>query len=319
VSLAAISVDLDEIPHYFALHGLTAPGDSAAAHAVADVALPRIATFAAAQQIPITLFAVGQDLARSTTAAALRALSDRGHAVENHSFSHRYDLVRLPRGAVQDEIARGAEAIAQATGRAPIGFRAPGYAVSDDLFDALEDLGVAFDSSVFPCPSYYTAKALVLAAQRARGRRSAAILDAPRVLAAPACPYRPGRPYWRRGTRRLLELPIQVTPWLRLPVIGTSVALAGPAGARLLARWCSGAPERRRPAGPTPLVQLELHGMDFLDQSDGLEALSRYQPELRVPLGRRLAALSAFIEALSRAGRCFVGLAEAAEALAKGL
>ena len=304
--LAAVSIDLDAVPDYLAIHALPplAPG-SPPAHAVYDDALPRISSFAAAHRIPVTLFAIGRDLARPANAAALRVLSDAGYPVENHSYGHRYDLVRLPAAEVRDEIARGAEAIAAATGRHPTGFRAPGYTLRDEVLDALEDLGARFDSSVFPCPAYYAAKAAVLAAQRLRGRRSVAILDTPRVLAAPARPYRPGRPWSRRGARRLVELPIQVTPCGRVPVIGTSVALAGPAGARLLAAACA----------REPLVNLELHGMDFLDRADGLELLAARQPELRRPLARRLDALSAFIEALARQGRRFVRLDEAAEAL----
>lgn len=309
--LAAISIDLDEIHHYLAIHALRGGAGAdgradvgQASHQVYDLALPRVAAFAASHSIPVTLFAVGEDLARPGSASALRALTEAGHAAENHSHRHRYDLTRLSPGEVREEIARGADAIARATGRAPRGFRAPGYTVDDALLDALEDLGVAWDSSVFPCPAYHAAKALILAAQRARGRRSAAILGSPRVLAAPTRPYRPGRPFWRPGDRRLVELPIQVTPRARLPVIGTSVALAGPRGARLLARACA----------HEPLVQLELHGMDFLDRADGLEALAPHQPELRAPLGARLEALSAFVEEIRRAGRRFVLLDEAAAA-----
>lgn len=305
MGLAAVSIDLDEVHEYHAIHALPPPDPrSPAAHAVYDAALPRIQRFAAAHGIPVTLFAVGQDLERIESAAALRALSDAGHPAENHSYGHRYDLVRLGAEQVRAEIQRGADVIAWVTGRAPAGFRAPGYAVSDEVFDALEDLGVRFDASVFPCPAYYAAKAAVLAAQRVRGRDSAAILDDPRALLAPARPYRPGRPWYRRGARRLVELPIQVTPRARLPVIGTSVGLVGPAGARLLARACAG----------EPLVSLELHGMDFLERADGLAALAAHQPELRAPLSWRLDALSAFIEALRGQGRRFVRLDEAAEA-----
>ncbi|AUX42185.1 polysaccharide deacetylase [Sorangium cellulosum] len=302
--LAAVSVDLDEIPNYFAIHGLAVPERSGAAgalSAVYDVALPRIAAFAVSHGIPVTLFAIGQDLARPESAAALRALSDAGHAVENHSYWHRYDLSRLPRAAIAEDVLLGAEAIAEAVGRRPTGFRAPGYTVSDALFDALDAVGVAFDSSVFPCPPYYAAKALAMGVQRAQGRGSAAILDTPRVLAAPRRPYRPGRPWYRRGGRRFVELPIQVTPGPRLPVIGTSVALAGATGARWLARACAG----------EVFVNLELHGMDFLDRSDGLEALAPVQPELRVALGRRMEALGAFVEEVARGGARFVRLDEA--------
>jgi peptidoglycan-N-acetylglucosamine deacetylase len=304
VKLCAVSVDLDEIHHYFAIHGLPAPPGSAL-HAGYDVAVPRMGDFAAAHDIPLTLFAVGEDLHRPESAAALRALAARGHLVENHSQSHRYDLTRLPPDTIRREIEDGAASIARVTGRRPEGFRAPGYTVTDALFDALEEAGVGFDSSVFPCPPYYFAKAAVMAGMRLRGRTSRSILDTPRVLAAPRRPYRPGKRWYGRGARSFVELPIQVTPWLGLPFFGTPIGVGGPAVARWLAARCAG----------EPLVNLELHPIDFLDASDGLEALRPYQPELRVPLARRLDALSAALDTLRQAGHGFALLAEAARDL----
>jgi hypothetical protein len=307
--LCAISVDLDETPNYFKIHALPLPDPlSPAANAVYDAALARLEGFAASHDLPLTLFAIGEDLARPANALALRGLCDRGHAVENHSFGHRYDLTRLPPKEIEREIAEGALSIQRATGRLPCGFRAPGYTLTDAVLDALESLGARFDSSVFPCPGYYTAKALVMGAMRLAGHPSEAVMGTPRVLAAPARPYRPGRPWYRRGHRSLLELPIQVTPALRLPVIGTSLGVAGPAGARLLAAMCA----------REPFVNIELHGMDALDAldaGDGLAALVPRQPELRTPLHRRLGALSAAVETLRRAGYSFVRLDEAAEEL----
>jgi hypothetical protein len=302
--LCAVSVDIDEVHHYFAIHGLAPP--PAASHAAYDIALPRLGAFAEARGVPLTLFAVGEDLARPGSAAVLRALAARGHAVESHSFSHRYDLTRLAPDAIAREVEEGARAVAAVTGRRPAGFRAPGYTVSDALFDALEDAGVAYDASVFPCPPYYLAKAAAMGAMRLRGRRSRSILDTPRVLGAPTRPYRPGRPWFRRGGRRFVEIPVQVTPGLRLPFIGTYVALGGVAGARWLASLCVG----------EPLVNLELHAMDFLDAADGLAALRPHQLELRLPVERRIAALGAALDVLRDAEYAFVGLEEAAAALA---
>ncbi len=312
--LCAVSVDLDEIHHYFAIHGLPAPpvtlGDPervpqtppGGAHAGYDVALPRIGAFAAARSLPVTLFAVGEDLDREASARALQALVAQGHAVENHSQHHRYDLTRLSPEEIAREVREGADAIARVTGRRPEGFRAPGYTVSDALFDGLEAEGVRFDSSVFPCPPYYLAKAAAMGGMRLRGRTSRSILDTPRVLGAPRRPYRPGRRWYQRGERPFVELPVQVTPFLGLPFFGTSIGLGGPAVARALARQCAG----------EPLVDLELHLIDFLDASDGLEGLLGHQPELRVPLARRLDALGAALDELARAGYAFVLLAEAA-------
>jgi hypothetical protein len=174
------------------------------------------------------------------------------------------------------------------------GFRAPGYVVSDTLLELLRECGMAYDSSVFPCPSYYALKLAKVAAISARGSRSGAMIDAPDVLRAPTGPYRVGRPYWFRG-RGVWELPIQVTGRARLPFIGTALALAGPWGARMLAKGLLG----------QPLVNLELHGIDALDESDGLTELARVQRELRIPWHKKLEAIGSAVDYLSSKGyRC---------------
>lgn len=304
MKLAAISVDLDEIPFYHQIHGLLPP-EGPAATAVYDVALDRLDAFARAHDLPLTLFAIGENLSRADAAAKLGRMAERGHEIGNHSYGHRYDLTKLPRAAIVSELERGAEAIASATGRRPSGFRAPGYTITDEVFSVLDELGVAYDSSVFPCPSYFAAKTAAIGLIAARGRRSHSVVDTPNVLRAPTRPYRVGRPYWKPG-KGMLELPVQVTRGLRLPFIGTSVTMAGATGAKLLAKMCVG----------EPLVNLELHGIDVLDANDGLEALRPHQPDVRVPHAKKLDALGAVVEALREAGYGFVRLDEAARRFA---
>ncbi len=296
--LAAVSVDLDEIPNYFAIWGLDPAGSE---HTVYDRALSRMLDWARHLSIPLTLFAVGSDLGRSANAGTLRGAHSAGHEIANHSYSHKYDLVRREFPEIVDEIERGARAIKDAVGEAPVGFRAPGYTVSDPLFLALRELGVEYDSSVFPCPAYYATKAAAISTMTLRGRASHSILDTPNMLRAPTRPYRIGAPYWLKGDG-LVELPIQVTRYARLPYIGTSLTLAGQRGARWLTRMCVG----------EPLVNLELHGIDWLDTADGLDALAPYQPDVRVSLGNKFEALTAAVEELKKAGYAFVTLRETA-------
>jgi len=306
--LGAVSVDLDEIGCYHAIHGLPVRPD-AAAHAVYDLALERIASFADELGIPLTLFAIGGDLGRERSAEALRALVEGGDVeVENHSFSHRYDLWRLSRAAIAADVRRGAEAIAAVTDRRPVGFRAPGYTVSDALFDALADEGVTFDASVFPCPPYQLAKLGAMAAMALRGRESAAVVGAPLpMMRAPAEPYRPGRPWWKPGALPFVELPMAVARGTRLPLIGTSAALAGERGARWLTRGCIG----------RPLVSFELHGLDFLDESDGLTDLAPHQPDLRIPHEEKRRRLATVVRTLTESGYRMVTLSSAAGAFAE--
>jgi peptidoglycan-N-acetylglucosamine deacetylase len=307
VRLCTVSVDLDEIPNYFAIHGLPEPKGPERS-LVYDVAVDRLSKLAGDLGIPLTLFVIGSDLARPEAAEKVRAASRAGFEIANHTLDHRYDLVRLGRDEIRRQIEEGAGAIERTTGMAPVGFRAPGYTITDEVFDVLDELDVSYDSSVFPCPAYWAAKTAAITLIALRGRTSRSIVDRPTVLAAPTSAYAVGRPYWRRGRGAVVELPIQVTPGLRLPFIGTYVTLWGPAVGRRLARACVG----------EPVVTLELHGIDVLDAADGLHALRPHQPDVRVPRERKLEALRGAIEELRAGGYSFVTSAEAALAFSPG-
>ncbi len=297
--LCAVSVDLDEIPNYYAIHGRSPPESGAAA--VYDIAVPRLRSLGRSLDIPLTLFAIGSDLAREESARQLRDAAGEGHAIANHTQSHLYDLTRRPREEIAREIDEGTMAIERACGTRPRGFRAPGYTITDEVFSILPGLGYRWDSSVFPCPAYMALKDTAIATYAMLGRPSRSVVDTPSVLTAPTRPYRVGTPYWRRG-QGIIELPIQVTRGLRLPYIGTFVMLAGPDRARWLTRGVVG----------EPLINLELHGIDVLDEHDGLADLAPTQRDLRVPVARKEQTLAAVVEMLRREGYSFVTLDEAA-------
>ncbi|HEY2366288.1 MAG TPA: polysaccharide deacetylase family protein, partial [Polyangiaceae bacterium] len=115
--LCAISVDLDEIPNYWAIHGLDpASGSGRGLTAVYDVAVGRLLDLAEEERIPLTLFAIGSDLVRTENADTLRAAHVRGHEIANHTLDHRYDLTRLGRDDMAHQIEGGITAIAHAVG-----------------------------------------------------------------------------------------------------------------------------------------------------------------------------------------------------------
>jgi hypothetical protein len=310
----AVSIDLDAIACYYRIHGLgEAPAELA--HVVLERALPRAANFFAGRGLHVTWFVVGRDAdadaaladraARAANAARLAVLARHGDELANHSYSHPYELARLPAAAVDDEIAGCDRVLRAISGAAPRGFRAPGYDVSPAVLDALARHGYRYDSSIFPAPAYYAAKAAVMAALALAGRPSGAVLTNPRALAAPAVPYRPAMTApWRRGQAPVVELPVAVTPWARIPAIGTSLLVApAPIRVRLLA-WM-----RRR-----DFFNLELHGIDFIDaDQDGIpgELVAR-QPDLRLPIGEKLARLGALLDELGRSWT-FATLAEVAK------
>lgn len=306
MKLCALSVDLDEIPCYHAIHGLPAPtGDSV--HAVYHRAVPRFQELFRAYTVPATFFVIGRDLEDSIAFKRATELVSDGHELANHTHNHLYDFSRLSLSAMRNEVRSGAEAIERVQGFKPAGFRAPGYTINDTVFEVLSDEAVFYDSSVFSCPAYWAAKTAAIAAISLRGRSSRSIVDSPTVLAAPADPYFPSRPYWLRthGAGPILELPIGVTRYARLPFIGTSVMLAGPERVKYLTAQIAG----------RPLVNLELHGIDLLDHTDGLDALWHHQPDVRVPLARKLDTLRVVIEDLRQRGYAFVTLHTAAQDL----
>ncbi len=293
--VCSVSVDLDPIACYYRIHGLGRAPD-VLADVVLRRSLPRFLDVFARHGIRATFFVVGSDLDGERGRAARALLSDAvsaGHELGNHSHTHPYEMARMPRDEVADEIDRAHERIGNgASGVAPVGFRAPGYDVSPVMLDELARRGYRYDSSIFPAPGYYAAKAAVMTALRLVGRPSGAVLTDPRALLAPAAPYRPdpGAP-WRRGQASVVELPVGVTPLTRVPVIGTNLVTAPTA---LRAHWLESMRRRR-------FFNLELHGMDLMDADlDGIPAeLAFRQPDLRYSLDRKRRALEATLGRLS--------------------
>jgi peptidoglycan-N-acetylglucosamine deacetylase len=301
--LCCVSVDVDGIDHYLAIHGLPSAGGtvSGLAH---TLGVRRLCVLSQELEIPLTWFVIARDTNNQEFVGSLKSAIEHGHEIANHTLDHRYDLVRLPPDLQALQVEKAQDMLEQSFGVRPLGFRAPGYTVTDSLLDVLESNHLLYDSSVFPCPAYYGAKALVLLLQRLQSRHSSSILDNPRVLAAPTEPYRCGRPYTRRGGG-IIELPIQVTPTLRMPFIGTTLTLGGPIWARRLAKSLLG----------VRLINLELHAMDVLSEDDGLGELAHFQKDLRRTAAQKRASLVAAIETIKGAGYRFVTLANAAREL----
>jgi peptidoglycan/xylan/chitin deacetylase (PgdA/CDA1 family) len=306
----SVSVDLDPVECYWRIHAMPGAPPPQARHAILRRCLPRFAELFARHGARATFFVVARDLEEDAEGRALLGqLARDGHELASHTYSHPYDLVRLPAKRIVSEIDRAHGLIGACAGAAPCGFRAPGYAVSAEIIDLLRARAYRYDSSAFPSAAYYGAKAAVMGALRVVGRKSSSILDTPRVLAAPRAPYRPaaGAPY-RAGALDIVELPMAVTPLARLPVIGTSLVTA-PAWLR---RHLVAVALR------APFFNLELHGIDLADaEADEIPpALVARQPDLRRPLAHKLRALDETLTAARAAGARFARLDEVAAAFA---
>jgi hypothetical protein len=276
----SVSVDLDGLGCYAAIHGLDAASlPERALQAVPVAAVSRLCELFAALRLRATFFAIGGELGIPGSARALRAAADSGHEIGSHSHGHDYALSRATPDEIDGDLARAERAIAGAVGKAPRGFRAPGYTLSPALLEALHARSYLYDSSLLPSPPYYAAKAAAIALHALRRRRSRSILGGAGQLFARRAPH------WRSGVR---ELPVATLPLLRVPVIGTVVLAAPERVAAALARGAA--------AGGH--FNLELHGIDVLDASDATPELAAHQPGLRLPAPAKLRRLGALLETL---------------------
>jgi hypothetical protein len=185
--LASISIDLDGLLHYAALHGLPAGVITAEARELVHrVAVPRFAELLEGVGGRGTLFVIGGEVDQAGRAPLEDALR-RGHELGSHTHGHDYALSRASPEDIDRDLARAEGVLASLGAAAPLGFRAPGYTLAGAAARRGRP-GYAYDASIFPAVPYWAAKALTLGWLRLR--------DAARrpSSTAPACCSRPGSP-----------------------------------------------------------------------------------------------------------------------------
>jgi hypothetical protein len=249
-----VSVDVDSPALYLRLYGVhpdEALQQNLATEAYA-LGVQRFVDLFAEFGVKGTFFLVGQDLASKGAAGVAKALVAAGHEAANHSQTHPYDLIHRGEAALEEELRLCHQRIGAVTGKAPVGFRAPGYNTSPALLQRLVDLGYVYDASPLPSWPYLAAKYAVMAGLRLRGKRSSSIVGNPLMGFSPRQPS--------VTSQNLVKIPCTVTPWLRLPVIGTTL-VSGPVALRrhLLAS-----------AASLPFVSLEFHAMDLMSVAEDL-------------------------------------------------
>ncbi|MEZ4454515.1 MAG: polysaccharide deacetylase family protein [Nannocystaceae bacterium] len=262
-----VSIDLDDVACYHAIHGLAAP-TPVQQRIVLERCLPRLLALLEEVGARATFFVVGRDLARDLAAggrgaALLRQAGEGGHELANHSFHHHYDLCTRPGPEIHADLER-CDRLLRGLGARPSGFRAPGYTHDRRLLEQVAALGYRYDSSLLPSPTYYLAKVAMIAWKRLGGRRSLSMATGARSFVGR------DRPFFR-GDLGLWEVPISVDGPLRAPMVGTLVL---------------GGERATRAAIDRDYLHLELHALDLADpDTDGFDdALIRRQPELQSPL-----------------------------------
>jgi hypothetical protein len=280
--LGSLSVDLDDEWAY--RRALGDPGWRARTSYFAALA-PRLDRVLEGRRA--TCFAVGADARRPEGAALLRSLVEAGHEVASHSDDHDLHLHRRSCASIERDLDRSAEALAAATGTPPVGFRAPGYGTSGALWRALASRGYRYDASAFPTPLGPLSR--LWFGRHTRGPRlgvrilldrTAELVRGPRV-----------RRLMVDG-RGLIEVPVTVMPYTRLPIHASHLLLLARRAPRVAERYLELALAVCVRSGIGPA--LVLHPTDLLDPGES-PALRRF-PNMAIPADFKLAFVERWLE-----------------------
>ncbi len=293
-----IHIDLDGLWTLAGCYGYP-EGKSFVEDPVFERAPERLAGLLAAAGVKGTFFISGRDLERPEKRAAVAALARAGHELANHGWGHRIDLEALEPAGVEAELRRAQEAIGAVAGEAPWGYRAAGYAAGPKVLEACARVGIRYDGSVLPTPWAGVLRRM------AEGLRNRVARECGGGGGKPAPGGEPqyGRggsmkAQWYRaaGGKRVLRLPLAVSPVLRLPLQASMGIMLGEARVR---RGLAALARRGEP------VTWLLHGMDVMapeELAGRLPAALAGHRGFRVGLEERMRFISGVLEELGRVG-----------------
>jgi peptidoglycan/xylan/chitin deacetylase (PgdA/CDA1 family) len=297
----AISSDIDTLESIYQGRGCKRAGGYT--YAEFDEGLERFARFLEPFRAKATLFVVGRDLQRPASRAIVRDLDAAGYEVANHTQTHAQGFRFLSTADQESEVAAMEEQCASLLGKRPVGFRSPGWNIGDAGAMLLKRRGYLYDSSVFPTVLAPLLKVLHWQAGWSRPAADRTTLGQRGYMWAPRLPYTSRRDaLGRRGKDGIIELPVTVTPHLRIPVFATWLLATGLTHFRNCLRSV------RAVDG---WMQFQFHLSDFVDyQRDEYsgqvpdDAAGVYVPRaLRMPLAQKVELFRRAMDLMAEAAR----------------
>ena len=279
---ASLSLDLDNLWSYQKIHG-DAGWDAFPSYLERGV--PIILEQLKRHGVRLTVFIVGQDAALAKNAGALRAITDAGHEVGNHSFSHEPWLHTFDRPRIEREIADAEAHIERVTGKRPRGFRGPGFSLSQDTLEVLAERDYLYDASTFPtflgpiARAYYFFQTPPLDDTEKEKRKL--------LFGKASDGLQPLAPYtWELPGRPLLEIPVTTMPVTRAPIHMSYVIYLALRSRAVARAYLASAMALCRARGVEPSYLL--HPLDFLGGDEvkelaffpGMGATTRWKHEV---------------------------------------
>jgi hypothetical protein len=275
---AVFSCDLDTVDRHLQGYGFEGlpPCDR-----IYRTAVPRLLRLFDELGVPGVFFALGRDA--ESERLLWQEIVARGHEVASHSMSHPQPFSTLDDERLHEEIATSRARLSAASNTDVIGFRAPAWDVSRRVLAMVAQAGYRYDASMFPTPVLLASR--LSAYRRSTHKASIFSMDLLGHTFAPAMPHHPGP-----DCDGLVEFPIAVTRWLRLPVYHTFSYFVPP---RLFARSLRSVLRSGQP------ICYEFHAADLLDlERDDVDPRMERHPGMHMPVAQKCAALRDILTAI---------------------
>lgn len=148
----ALSFDIEDWFHLVGIDAVSSPAKWDALPSIVVKYTRWIIDTLGQANVRATFFVVGWVADRYPELVKL--ISESGHELALHSYWHR-PVNQLTPEELQDDLRRNMDLIEQSSGKKVLGFRAPSFSITPGdewAFDVLLDLGLKYDSSLFPAP-----------------------------------------------------------------------------------------------------------------------------------------------------------------------
>lgn len=299
---ASLSLDLDNLWSYLKTHG----EEEWKRHPTyLPTFVPIVLDWLARHDRKITFFVVGLDAELAENHACLRRITEAGHELGNHSYHHEPWMADYDEARVQEELLAAHRRLESVTGRAPVGFRGPGFAHSRAMLTVLARLGYGFDASILPSMLGPIARLYYLWGTR----MSRAEKETRRGLFGRFSDgFLPLRPFlWdlsgARGPDRqeagpageLLEIPVTTIPLFRVPFHLSYILWLSRYSKALALLYLKFGLAMCRMLGVEPSYLL--HPLDFLGREDAPHLA--FFPGMDLPRSRKLEIADALMRELS--------------------
>jgi hypothetical protein len=242
-----IQVDLDNLWLYEQEFGIPIHDDR---EYIYSQSLPIFLSLLRKARSKATFMVVGQDLTLPACQRFCKKAIAEGHEIANHTWSHPISFAKLSNVEKKSEILKTHKKIIEVCGQKPLGFRGPGYYQDREIISILYDLGYRYDSSVLPG----FAQLFMSTYSHIKG-----VQNSHKVFGNVKDIISKNRPYIIDGLdtkQKLVETPISVLPFIRMPIHTTFAYFFGEWYRKLILYYL-----RSRPS----YVLYLFHAIDFVD------------------------------------------------------